>query len=133
MAEERPSESVQKQSKKRISFFSRILIILVVIFAYLLVKVFLLMAATPTISVDYVAEWNKLSRPDDYDPNVNAAGYYVKAFELVVDKPKKLSNSDIKAWPNDLSEEQQILLQNWISSNIAALEQIELGTQKPYY
>ena len=133
MAEEQPSESVQKQSKKGISFFSRILIILIVILAYLLVKILLLMSAALTISVDYVAEWNNISRPDDYDPNVNAAGYYVKAFELVVDKPKKLSNSDIKAWPNDLSEEQQILLQNWISSNIAALEQLELGTQKPYY
>jgi len=32
-----------------------------------------------------------------------------------------------------LPEEKQILLQNWISSNSDALEQLELGTQKPYY
>jgi len=85
------------------------------------------------INTDYVAQFNDLSKPANYDPNDNAAIYYRKAFELSVDKPEQLGNSDIKAWPTDLPEEKQILLQNWISSNSAALEQIKLGTQKPYY
>ena len=85
------------------------------------------------IKTDYVAQFNELSKPANYDPNNNAAIYYRKAFELSVDKPEQLSNSDIKVWPTDLPEEKQILLQNWISSNSTALEQIKLGTQKPYY
>jgi len=85
------------------------------------------------IKTNYVAQFNELSKPANYDPNNNAAIYYRKAFELSVDKPEQLGNSDIKAWPTDLPKEKQILLQNWISSNSAALEQIELGTQRPYY
>jgi len=85
------------------------------------------------VKTDYVAQFIELSKPANYDPNDNAAIYYEKAFELSIDKPEQLSDSDIKAWPTDLPEEKQILLQNWISSNIAALKQIELGAQKPYY
>jgi len=82
---------------------------------------------------DYVAQFVELSKPANYDPNDNAAIYYEKAFELSVDRPEQLSDSDVKAWPTDLTEEKQILLQNWTSSNRAALEQLEMGTQKPYY
>ncbi len=85
------------------------------------------------VKTDYVAQFNELSKPSNYDPNDNATIYYRKAFELSIDRPEELSVSDIKAWPTDLPEEKQILLQNWISSNSAALEQIELGSQKPYY
>jgi len=85
------------------------------------------------IKTDYVAQFVELSKPSNYDPNDNAAVHYRKAFELSVDKPEQLSNSDIKAWPANLPEEKQIILQNWISFNSAALEQIELGTQRPYY
>lgn len=85
------------------------------------------------IKTDYLAQFVELSKPANYDPNNNAAIHYRKAFELSVDKPEQLSDSDVKAWPTDLPEEKQILLQNWISSNSAALEQIELGTQRPYY
>lgn len=85
------------------------------------------------VKTDYVAQFVELSKPANYDPNNNAAIFYKKAFELSVDKPEQLSDSDIKAWPTALPEEKQILLQNWISSNSAALEQIKLGTQKPYY
>jgi len=80
-----------------------------------------------------VAQFVELSKPSNYDPNDNAAVHYRKAFELSVDKPEQLSNSDIKAWLANLPEEKQIILQNWISFNSAALEQIELGTQRPYY
>jgi len=82
---------------------------------------------------DYVAQFNELSKPVNYDPNDNAAIYYEKAFELSEDRPELLSDSDVKAWPTDLTEEKQILLQNWISSNITAIEQLGMGTQKPYY
>ncbi len=85
------------------------------------------------IKTDYVAQFVELSKPADYDPNDNAGIHYKRAFEISVDKPEQLSDSDIKVWPTDLAEEKQLLLQNWISSNSAALEQIEMGAQKPYY
>jgi len=85
------------------------------------------------IKVDYVAKLNEISRPANYDPNDNAAPYYQKAFELCVNQPEQLNNSDIKVWPEDLPQEKQIVLQNWVSANSGALKQLELGTQKPYY
>lgn len=85
------------------------------------------------IKVNYVAEYNKITKPANYDPNDNAAPYYQKAFELCVERPEQLSNSDIKAWPKDLPNEKQVLLEGWVSANSDALEQLKLGTQKPYY
>jgi len=85
------------------------------------------------IKVNYVAEYNKITRPPNYDPNDNAAPYYQKAFELSIEQPEQLSKSEIKVWPKDLPEEKQVLLQNWVSANSDALEQLKLGTQRPYY
>ena len=84
------------------------------------------------IKTDYVAQFNELSKPANYDPNDNAAGYYKKAFELSVYQPEQLSIS-IKTWPKDLPEEKQIILHDWVSANSEALEQLTLGTQKSYY
>jgi hypothetical protein len=106
MAEERPSESVQKQSKKGISFFSRILIILIVILAYLLIKILLLVTGAPTISVDYVAEYSKITRPADYEPNQNAAPYYEKAFDAFFGM-SRLLQSCRQVWPDDMNDTEQ--------------------------
>jgi tetratricopeptide (TPR) repeat protein len=84
------------------------------------------------IKVDYVAKFNEISRPANYDPNNDAAPHYQKAFELCIEQPKPLSTG-IKAWPKDLPDETQVLLQNWVSANSDALKELELGTQKPYY
>jgi hypothetical protein len=87
----------------------------------------------PKIKINYVAKLNEISKPTNYDPNDNAALYYIKAFDLCVEHPEQLSNSDLKAWPKDLSDEKLILLKKWVSDNTEALEQIKLGTQKSYY
>jgi len=85
------------------------------------------------IKINYVAKLNEISKPADYDPNDNAAPYYKKAFDLCVKQPEQISNSDLKSWPKDLSDEKLILLKKWVSDNTEALEQLNLGTQKPYY
>ena len=85
------------------------------------------------IKVNYVAKLNEISRPANYDPNDNAAPYYKKALDLCIEHPEQLSNSDLKAWPKDLPNEKLPLLQDWVSDNSEALEQLKLGTQKPYY
>jgi len=82
---------------------------------------------------DYVSQFNEISKPTNYDPNNNAANYYKNAFGLVVERPAKLSKLDIKAWPKDLPEEKQVLLENWLSANSDAIKQLKFGTQKPYY
>ena len=49
--------------------------------ALLILKIVLFLTAKPKVTVDYVAEYNKIARPQNYDPNDNAAPYYQKAFD----------------------------------------------------
>lgn len=79
--------------------------------------------------IDYVAKLNEIGRAGRAE-TLNAALYYEKAFKLSVKKPEQL---DIKAWPENLPQEKQILLQNWVSANSKSLEQLKLGTKKSYY
>ena len=85
----------------------------------------------PVIRVNYVAMLNVLGKAGR-DENLNAAPYYKKAFKLYVKPPERIS-ADVEAWPKDLPEEKQTLLEDWFSANSNALEQLKLGAQKPYY
>jgi hypothetical protein len=83
--------------------------------------------ADPT---DYIAELNKLGiagRPE----SGNAAPYYQKAIELYVKKPTDLTIST-RSWPKEQPMQQQAVLRKWVQDNNAALEQIQLGSQKSY-
>ena len=86
----------------------------------------------PNPKVDYVAKLNELGKAGRAE-SLNAAPYYEKAFKLYVGWPEQISSSDVKAWPKDLPKEKQILLQDWVSANSDAVEQLKLGAQKPYY
>lgn len=83
--------------------------------------------------IDYVSQFNEISKPINYDSNNNAANYYENAFGLFVERPEELSKLDIKTWPKDLPEEKQVMLENWLAANSDAFKQLRLGTQKPYY
>lgn len=89
--------------------------------------------AEDAVKIDYVAKFNELSRPADYNENDNAAPYYQKAFELCTAPPEQLSPSDLKTWPKYLNKEKQTQLKNWVLANNDALEQLRFGSQKPCY
>jgi len=83
-----------------------------------------------TPKTDYVAELNKLGiagRPE----SDNAAPYYQKAIEFYVKEPDGLQVSP-RSWPKELPVQEQALLRRWVQDNNRALEQIQLGSQKPY-
>jgi len=83
-----------------------------------------------TSNTNYVAELNKIGiagRPE----NDNAAPYYQKAIELYIDKPKGLTVST-RSWPKEQPAQQQTMLRKWVKDNSGALEQLQLGSQKPY-
>jgi hypothetical protein len=69
----------------------------------------------PKVTVDYVAEYNKISRPANYDPNQNAAQSYQEAFENFVKMPVKLSKISAE-WPSDFNESNQDLLKKWVTA-----------------
>ena len=92
--------------------------ILLIIFIF---KVVLFLTAKPKITVDYVAEYNRTSRPQNYDPNENAATYYQKAFEAFVDMPGKVRRLNTN-WPTDFNETDQNTLKQWVAANEQAFE-----------
>ena len=100
--------------------------------ALLILKIVLFLAAKPKITVDYVAEYNRTTRPRDYDPNENAAPYYQKAFDAFVNMPDELRKPYIN-WPTDFNESDQNTLSQWLASNEQAFEHFRDASRKPYY
>jgi len=109
-----------------------LLSILGLLLAVLIVKIALFVTAKPKITVNYVAEYNRMSRPQDYDPNDNAAPYYQKAFDTFVETPDKFEYPHID-WPEDFNSADQALLQEWLTSNTQAFEYFREAVDKPYY
>jgi hypothetical protein len=57
----------------------------------LILKGMLFWTAKPKVTVDYVAEYNNMARPKNYDPNKNAAEDYQKAFDAFIRMPFQVS------------------------------------------
>jgi len=98
----------------------------------LTIKIVLFLTAKPKITVDYVAEYNKITRPANYDPNDNAAHYYQKAFDAFVEMPEELRKPYIN-WPADFNSTEQTLLEKWLASNSQTFEYFREAVNKPYY
>jgi len=103
-----------------------------ILLALFILKIVLFLTAKPKITVDYVAEYNRASRPPNYDPNENAAPYYQKAFDAFVETPDKFEYPHID-WPEDFNSDEQALLQEWLTSNRQAFEYFGEAADKPYY
>jgi hypothetical protein len=102
------------------------------LFALLILKIILVLTAKPRITVDYVAEYNRITHPQNYDPNDNAAPYYQKAFDAFVEMPRGLQNPYIN-WPADFNSTEQAILEDWLTSNSQAFEFFKIAANKPFY
>ena len=85
----------------------------------------------PAITIDYIAELNRIVRPAA-DETQNAAPLYHKAAELYEKVPQDIPNLLSKKYREAAAEERQ-LTEKWITDNEEALELIIAGSQKPYY
>lgn len=98
----------------------------------LLVKILIALTAKPTVKVDYLTEWNRITRPSNYDPNQNAAPYYEKAFETLIELPEEIEDK-WRFWPADMNETELRLAENWRESNLEAFDWLRKAVEKPYY
>lgn len=114
--------------KKKLRTF---LVVIGIIAAILVVKAVLFFTAKPKVTVDYIVEYNKISCPENYDPNKNAAPYYQKAFEAFVEMPEELQGP-YNNWPTDYLDYEQAMLENWVASNSQAFEYFREALNKPY-
>ena len=97
-----------------------------------ILKILLVLNGKPKVTVNYVAEYNRITRPENYDPNDNAAPYYQKAFDVFVEMPKGLRNPYIN-WPADFNSTEQAKLEEWLASNSQAFEYLKIAANRPYY
>lgn len=127
-----PDKSVQGPKRKALkpAIASTAMILMVV---FLLVKIIPLVATSPIISVDYLTEYNKVTKPTGYDPNENAAPYYKKAFESLVNQSDYTQELWWDVWPADMNEAELNVLSNWLIANSEALGYLKRAAQKPYY
>jgi hypothetical protein len=99
----------------------------------LILKIVLLLISKPKITIDYVAEYNKFTRPKNYDLNENASLYYQKAFDVLVSMPDELWKPYNEVWPTDFNSNEQSLLEEWLVSNSQSFELFRIAANKPYY
>jgi hypothetical protein len=109
-------------------------VVLLAICVFLLIAVVLLLTPKNKSQpqVDYIAEYNRINKPADFDPNDNAALYFDKAFAVMAEAP-----NDVKAiynrWPADMNNEQLQKAKQWVESNRQTLDYLKQAVQKPYY
>jgi hypothetical protein len=112
-------------------FLIVVLIVIVIILSFFIHRVLPLLTAKPAIKIDYVAEYNKITRPADYTPADNAAPYYQKAFDALVKIPEALK-ANLNTWPGDMNESQFNTMKTWLESNSRTLDYLSQAVKKPY-
>ena len=87
----------------------------------------------PTISVDYLAKFNEMSRPAA-DKSLNAGPHYLRASELFVPTTEVLTGllRPSEGPGSTPTAEKRRLLNKWISENRPAVEELRLGATKPH-
>lgn len=93
----------------------------------------------PTVRVDYLAQFNKMSQPHVSEED-NAWPHYEKAIELFVEPSDKLMEmSGYRNWDEPsygsfatLAEEDKVEVEKWVRQNEAAWQQFVAGSSRPY-
>jgi hypothetical protein len=132
MPEHTPRKNSHNRKRRKLSPFRIALIVFGVLLAFLVLKITLLLTAKPTIAVDYLAEFNRMTKPADYDPNKNAAFNYREAAGVLEDMPEQLFWAT-KKWPGDMNNQELAVLQRWLNSNEEALAHLERASARPGY
>jgi hypothetical protein len=112
-------------------FFAIAAVFVAVLLVFIVLKILPLLTAKPTIKKDYMAEYNKVTKPFDYDPNKNAAPYYKKTFDAFVEMPDTIEDC-WQAWPTDLNDTELKIVEDWVASNRDAVSYVNQAAQKPY-
>ncbi|PKL51253.1 MAG: hypothetical protein CVV39_00305 [Planctomycetes bacterium HGW-Planctomycetes-1] len=110
----------------------KIMLIFLMVILTVTVIVFFMLRGEPKITIDYLAEYNKISKLIDFDPNQNAQNLYSGAVNTFFKKPLKLAKISTE-WPLDLNQAEENLLQSWLTANKESLQKFKEASKKPYY
>lgn len=115
---------------KTLRYKQFLLVIAGLLLIVFIIKAIFFFTAKPIISVDYVAQLNQQSRPENCNPNENAALYYQKAFNAFIEMPYELHHLRQQT---DFNDQDRVLLENWLASNATAFKYFREAADKPYY
>jgi hypothetical protein len=107
-----------------------LLVIAGLLFVLFIVKANFFFTEKPKVRVDYVSQYNQLSRPPNYKPDDNAAILYQKAFDAFIKMPDELCHLELWSDVNDIDKK---MLENWLVSNVHAFNYLREAVDKPYY
>lgn len=89
--------------------------------------------ARPNITFDAAEEYNRVTKPENFDPAQNAAPLYERALKSLTPMPEFLKDI-YPIWSCvDLTEQQTVQLKDWIAENGNAFDLFRQGAQKPYF
>jgi hypothetical protein len=118
--------------KMNTSFWILLALVFLLIIAAIAIKVIAFFTAEPRVMVDYLAEYNRISKPDGFDPNDNAAELYKKAYEVYVKPSKEAADAGAK-WYADINEADKAALQGWLEKNAQCMKYLEEGNRKKFF
>ena len=95
-------------------------------------RVMPLVLAKPTMKVDYVAEFNRVSKPPGFDPCLNAGSYNRKLIAEFKLPPDVLADR-CESWPSDLDPDQMHALAQWAPVNKPVLPLLKQVAQCSYW
>ncbi|MHC4070386.1 MAG: hypothetical protein ACYSR8_12580 [Planctomycetota bacterium] len=98
----------------------------------LAVYVIWFLSGKPNITVDYIAELNRIVRPTA-DESLNAAPFYNKAVQLYEEKASTEITELLGAKYDEVSTKQKETIERWLNDNKEIFDLVTTGTNKPYY
>ncbi|MFI4910810.1 MAG: hypothetical protein ACIAQZ_03985 [Sedimentisphaeraceae bacterium JB056] len=96
------------------------------------------LSGKPVISTDYVSKYNQYSRPEiNIDESQNGLELYTKATDSYVDLSeivdgKKFNTRKMQDY-SAISQEDEIVIREWIEANQKSIDYFEAGSLKPYF
>ncbi len=84
------------------------------------------------LKTNYIAQYNELSKPEDYDPKDNAQPLYEQAFSQMVPMPEDIQDIS-RWWPGNMTKDELEKVNTWLSDNQSAIDIFIRAAEKPYY
>ncbi|MCK4998331.1 MAG: hypothetical protein KAS23_02310 [Anaerohalosphaera sp.] len=123
------------EKKYKLRLIKQVLIILAVC---IFVKI-VVFKPRPNIAIDYMATFNELTKPENYDPSQNCADILKQALDDYTEMQAELwwvmvfNNDDLLIMPSDLDPVLSSQLSVWLDSNQSASASVKKVSEKKIY
>ncbi|MCD4832041.1 MAG: hypothetical protein K8R02_09625 [Anaerohalosphaeraceae bacterium] len=94
------------------------------------------LSGRPNVTVDYIAELNRIVKPAGAEESQNSAVYYVKAAEMYEEfdgDTKKPLGDKLKTGYSDCNQMDREFVNNWIADNSEILDLVKQGSERSQF